>query len=68
MLKVYGNLETCPKCKIIHKQLEENGVDFEFIDDEKEVMKVAEENGIGSIPFAIQVLTFTDLIKYSKGV
>lgn len=65
-MDLYGNLQTCPKCKMIHKKLQEKGIDFNFIDNEEEVMEVAEQNGVMGIPFAIngdRILGFVDLVK-----
>lgn len=66
MLKLYGNLESCPKCRIVHQKLTEKGIGFIFIEDIATVESVAKEVGVASIPFAIKedkVLGFTDLIK-----
>ena len=70
-MDLYGNLQTCPKCKMIHKKLQEKGIDFNFIDNEEEVMKVAKKYGIMGIPFAIQdgkVLQTNDLMKLGMNV
>lgn len=65
-MNLYGNLETCPKCKMIHKKFKDKGISFNFIDNEEEVLKIAEQNGIMGIPFAIdgeKILGFVDLVK-----
>ena len=66
-ITVYGNLVTCPKCKMVHKKLEEKGVEFEFIDNEEVVFEVAEKLGFMGIPFALigkEAYNSNDLIKY----
>lgn len=68
MMKIYST--DCPKCKILLKKLEQKnkipGRDFELIEDNKEIMKVASEHGIVAAPFLIndgQVYLFSDAVK-----
>lgn len=56
----------CPKCRILKKKLETSGLDYEFIEDEAEVMKVAQEHNIMEAPFTIidgEVFNFSQTLK-----
>lgn len=56
----------CPKCKILKKKLESSGLEYEFIEDEEEVLRVAREHNILEAPFTIidgEVLNFSQTIK-----
>lgn len=67
MIVVYGNLETCGKCKMVHKKLIDKHIKFEFIDDEDAVMIAAQKIGVMGIPFALidkKPYNSNDLIKY----
>lgn len=66
-LAVYGNLETCSRCKYVHKKLEEKSIEFDFIDNEDTVREVGMKLGFMGIPFAIkdnEPMGTVQLIKY----
>lgn len=56
----------CSRCKVLLKKLQMKGVEFELVEDEEEVMRVAAEYGIQEVPFVIdngELLTFSEVIK-----
>lgn len=66
-ITVYGNLESCGKCKILHKKLEDKNIEFDFIDDRKKVLEAGRSAGILSMPISNvngEFKTFTDMIKF----
>lgn len=50
-MKVYST--GCPMCNIIIELLNKNNIKYELIEDEQEVLKVAKEYSVSSVPFAI---------------
>lgn len=63
-MKVYST--DCPRCKILIKKLQQANKQFELIEDEEEVLKVASEFGIEEVPFVVedgQLYRFGEMIK-----
>ena len=59
----------CPKCNMLEGLMKKKGMEFDLVDDEKEVLKIADENGIVSAPFAKidnQIYNTKDLQDYIK--
>ena len=56
----------CPRCRVLIKKLQMKNKEFELVEDEEEVMKVAAEHGIQEVPFVIdngELLLFSEAIK-----
>ena len=56
----------CPKCKILVKKLQQKEIPFTLVNDEQEVMKVANSHNIQSVPFVAyngEIYLFEDIIK-----
>ncbi|QNM15222.1 MULTISPECIES: glutaredoxin domain-containing protein [Fusobacterium] len=49
MIKIYGK-ENCGKCKSLKAKLENDGIEFEYIEDIKTLMTVASKARIMSAP------------------
>lgn len=49
MIKLYST--HCPKCRVLEMKLKQAGYQFEVIDDEEEVNKMAELYSVKSVPF-----------------
>lgn len=49
MITIYST-EICPKCKVLKKKLIEKNIEFEEIQDQEVVAKVAEETMISEVP------------------
>ena len=61
MIDVYST--RCPKCKILIKRLEQNGIEFNVIEHLSDIYEVAERYGIKEAPFVIkdnEVYNFTE--------
>lgn len=66
-LKLYSS--HCPKCDMIEKILNEKGITFELVDDEKVYLPIADKNNIDSMPFAEingKIFNIKDLQEYIK--
>ena len=50
MIKFYSS--HCPKCIVLENLMKKKGIEYEYIDNENIYMKIAEENGFMSMPFA----------------
>ena len=42
----------CPKCNILEGLMKKKGMEFNLVDNQEEVLKIAGENNIVSAPFA----------------
>ena len=51
MLKLYST--HCPVCNAVIRVLTEKNIEFEEITNQEEIEKVADENNIDSVPFAV---------------
>ena len=63
-IKMYST--DCPRCRVLIKRYRESGLDFDLIEDEKEVLEKAREFGIEEVPFIIadgELYRFTDAMK-----
>lgn len=63
-IKMYST--NCPKCRVLAKRYREAGVDFDLIEDEKEVLEKAKEFGIEEVPFVVadgKLYRFTSAMK-----
>lgn len=49
MITIYST-ELCPKCKVLKAKLTAKNIEFEEIQDQEEVARVAEETMIGEVP------------------
>jgi hypothetical protein len=68
---VYGNLDMCGKCRILHKKLEDKNIEFEFVENMDKIVDVANEIGTNSLPISIvdgEYKTFSDMIKIVSGL
>lgn len=50
MITIYST--GCPKCKIAEQLLKTKGIKYEINSNYNEVISIANENGINSVPFA----------------
>ena len=65
MIKFYTS--NCAKCKVLKQLMDKNKIEYEEIDDEDVYLKLAEDNGIMSMPFAEidgKIINNQELIKY----
>ena len=63
-MKVYST--NCPRCRVLLKKLQAANKEFELIEDEDEVLRVAREYGIEEVPFVVedgQLYRFNEMIK-----
>lgn len=62
MIDVYST--RCPKCKILIKRLEQNGIEFNLIEHLSDIYEVAERYDIKEAPFVVkdksEVYNFTE--------
>lgn len=66
---IYGKLIGCGKCAILKEKLEEKNIEFEFIDNIKEVKKIGIANKILSIPIMDvdgKIMKYLDAIKFIR--
>lgn len=63
---VYSN--NCPRCKVLIKKLEQKGINFNKVESEDEIMRVANEHNIQSTPFILledgTLMLFEEAIRY----
>lgn len=65
MIKFYSS--HCPTCKVLKMAMDRNNIEYEEINDEDIYMKIANEHGIASMPFADingEIFGTTELRKY----
>ena len=70
MLKLYST--HCPVCNAVIRVLKDKNIEFEEIDDQQEVEKVAEEYNIEAVPFAITedgivLSSSVEIMSFAKG-
>ena len=60
----------CPQCNVLEKKLREKNIDFKLVDNEEEILKVAQENQIYTSPI-LQVdnkyLSFKEALSWARG-
>ena len=67
MIKLYST--NCPKCKVLEVMLDSRMVQYEKIEDEKEVIRVGTENNIMAAPILKvndEYMDFSAAVKYVK--
>lgn len=67
MIKLYSTC--CPKCLMVERLLNNDGIDYELVTDIFEVETMAEMSGIHEVPFAVvgeEVLNFHEIMNRIK--
>jgi len=56
----------CPKCVILEKKLEQKQIKFDLIDNEDEVIRIANSFGMNTAP--ILILDSGEALEFSKAI
>lgn len=65
ILKVYGK-KNCNNCKLLTKLLDEKEIDYIYVDNEKELMKIGSEHRIMSAPIIVETKIYKSYQEFMK--
>lgn len=69
MIKLYSS--HCPKCSVMEKKLKAKNIEYEVVDNEEDILSVANKCGIKSLPLLEvddHVMDFIEANKWVAGV
>lgn len=68
-MKLYSN--GCPQCEVLKNELDGKQLVYEIISDMEEIIKVASENGVRSMPILEvdgEIMDYGKALEYVRGV